>query len=538
MKPPHQERKPTLNRFARHGKRYLYFLLTALSLLSACGAPAAQPDGGTSVSTTAETIAPPEQAVNSLFGIPYRGNSGAINPITEEIPMNRDLYSLMFDTLFRVDPQFQPEYNLCTEAVFDGTTLRLTIRDGVRFHDGSVMTAEDVVYSLNLAMEDEDSRYLSRFKGVSAVEADGSGHVVITLEETRPSFLSLLDIPIIKRNSGRGADAVGSGRYRMMEADGQRYLVPNTEHFTGRSADTQMLHMLLTEAADDDALVYGVASGNIDIVKTDALDSGTAVLRGNMDRYRVDTSELLFIGFQTRSGLFADKSVRQAAAALLAAADICGEALSDGAVAAPDLFHPALGYTFPDGGDTAADLSSAVSAAGGYRRGTDGVFRNADGSELTLRLLVNGDAAYAVEAAAYMKALFAEAGLSVEIREETAAGYEQALQSGGFELYFGAFDAGADFDFTGLLHSNGVQNRTGLQNTDLDALLDAYVQAGTADGEMIARQLAEKVGSEAAIVPVGYRCAEVLLNRKFGISNVTVTDGDIFYNIYDWLQSR
>ena len=43
---------------------------------------------------------------------------------------------------------------------------------------------------------------------------------------------------------------------------------------------------------------------------------------------------------------------------------------------------------------------------------------------------------------------------------------------------------------------------------------------------------------EAAVVPVGYRCDAVLLNRKFGIRNVKPTADDVFDNIYDWVYDR
>ena len=153
-------------------------------------------------------------------------------------------------------------------------------------------------------------------------------------------------------------------------------------------------------------------------------------------------------------------------------------------------------------------------------------------------MLVNGDAAYSGAAAAAVSGAFAEAGLTVEIDAQPAQDYAAALEKGSFDLYFGAIDAGADFDFRPLLRGNGAENHTGLGNSDLNLLLDAYAQAGTADGELIARQIAEKVLGEAAIVPIGYRYTEMLLNRMFGVSNVAPVAGDLFYNVYDWTRLR
>ena len=56
-------------------------------------------------------------------------------------------------------------------------------------------------------------------------------------------------------------------RYRMMESDGQRYLVTNTAHFSGQSGHAQMTHMLLVDVSDADALIYAAVSGNLGILR-------------------------------------------------------------------------------------------------------------------------------------------------------------------------------------------------------------------------------------------------------------------------------
>ena len=57
----------------------------------------------------------------------------------------------IFDPLFTYDSDMKMQPCLATEYEWaDDTTLKLTLREGVKFHDGSDMNAEDVKFTLDL----------------------------------------------------------------------------------------------------------------------------------------------------------------------------------------------------------------------------------------------------------------------------------------------------------------------------------------------------------------------------------------------------
>ena len=58
----------------------------------------------------------------------------------------------------------------------DSTTWEFELRQGVRFHDGTPLTAEDVVFSLRRALSPK-SEFAQDVQSVAAIEADGD-HVV------------------------------------------------------------------------------------------------------------------------------------------------------------------------------------------------------------------------------------------------------------------------------------------------------------------------------------------------------------------------
>jgi peptide/nickel transport system substrate-binding protein len=75
----------------------------------------------------------------------------------------------VYDGLVTRDEQFRLEPALATEWRMTGpTTWRFRLRPEVRFHDGSVMSADDVVFSIERAMRPPSQRSF-QLKGVSAV---------------------------------------------------------------------------------------------------------------------------------------------------------------------------------------------------------------------------------------------------------------------------------------------------------------------------------------------------------------------------------
>ena len=72
----------------------------------------------------------------------------------------------------------------------DGLTYTFMLHDGVKFHDGSDMNAEDVKFSLDRARaEDSTNAQKALFKGITEVKAIDDLTVEVTLSEPNGSFL-------------------------------------------------------------------------------------------------------------------------------------------------------------------------------------------------------------------------------------------------------------------------------------------------------------------------------------------------------------
>ncbi|WP_137994825.1 ABC transporter substrate-binding protein [Streptomyces vilmorinianum] len=120
----------------------------------------------------------------SLYAEPYTLDYA----LAYDYPPNTVLANVC-EQLLRVTPDLKIEPGLATTYTNpDPKTWVYTLRSGVRFHDGSTMTAGDVVASLKRHMDPAvGSPWGSAFKNVASVEA--SGPLEVTIRLTKPDVL-------------------------------------------------------------------------------------------------------------------------------------------------------------------------------------------------------------------------------------------------------------------------------------------------------------------------------------------------------------
>ncbi|SKA33493.1 peptide/nickel transport system substrate-binding protein [Enhydrobacter aerosaccus] len=136
-----------------------------------------------------------------------------------------------WDMLVHRDPgTFEIKPSLATEWKFtDDTTLDLTIRQGVKFHDGSPLTAEDVVYTINIAADPMSKVATpSNYAWIDKAEKTGDFSVRIKMKRPTPAALEYLAMvtPINPKAyrekvgpEGFAAKPIGAGPYKIVKND-------------------------------------------------------------------------------------------------------------------------------------------------------------------------------------------------------------------------------------------------------------------------------------------------------------------------------
>ena len=95
------------------------------------------------------------------------------NPYTVKTEINRNLCKLIYEPLVKLDNEFNPIFSIAENVNLDGKNCIVKIKT-VKFSDGTDVTADDVVYSFNLA-KNSQSGYASKLYNI------GSASVVVSI---------------------------------------------------------------------------------------------------------------------------------------------------------------------------------------------------------------------------------------------------------------------------------------------------------------------------------------------------------------------
>lgn len=120
-----------------------------------------------------------------------------LDPIMAQSHDAKLLISQFYEGLLRLAPDGRAiEPALATDwEKRSPTVYEFELRSGVTFHDGSELTAEDVVFSIERIVDPEQNSPYGSLYRIKSVEATDERHVVITLNAPQASLLRLLAQP-------------------------------------------------------------------------------------------------------------------------------------------------------------------------------------------------------------------------------------------------------------------------------------------------------------------------------------------------------
>lgn len=109
----------------------------------------------------------------------------------------------------------------------DGRTYTFTLREGVKFHNGATVTAEDVVYSIERCADtSEGTPLVPAFSVIQEVKAVDEKTVTITIAQRDLEFISYLTSAIIPKGyDDQATHPVGTGPFMYVSRSPQRNFV-------------------------------------------------------------------------------------------------------------------------------------------------------------------------------------------------------------------------------------------------------------------------------------------------------------------------
>jgi len=283
-----------------------------------------------SVVTTVNVIAAPAKKSQLVVAIP--GNPTTFDPHGKNDGASMAIRRQMYEGLVIADPNFNISPCLATSWDFvDDTTIVFHLRKGVKFHDGTEMTADDVAYSLKRAFDGnyatpymaafdfEKSQVVDRYTYKLALKYP-SGTVLLVLAYPSVGITSKAAVTALGKNTTTSCP--GTGPYKFVKWNqGDSVELAKFNGYWGQSEGAD--NLLLRIISETSSRVVEVETGGVDI----AYDvSSTDVNRykndKNLTAYRKINTTMVYIGMVTTKAPFTDIRVRQAVAHCVNQADL------------------------------------------------------------------------------------------------------------------------------------------------------------------------------------------------------------------------
>ena len=172
----------------------------------------------------------------------------------------------------------------------DGKVYTFTLREGVKFHDGTPVTAQDVKYSIDRCSSTENGEPLvSAFAAIDSVNIVDDKTVEIVLKEGDTDFLPYLTAAVIpEHNKTLESTPVGTGPYKYISRSPQENVVlEKFDDYWGTPANIKTVKLQVV--ANADTIVTGLNGGSIDMfarvtqAQADQLSGDFEVLEGTMN---------------------------------------------------------------------------------------------------------------------------------------------------------------------------------------------------------------------------------------------------------------
>jgi peptide/nickel transport system substrate-binding protein len=443
----------------------------------------------------------------------WAGSPDTLNPGTAVLSEAYTVFALVYDTIYeyQLDGTYKLDVAESGEVSDDGLTWTFKIRDGILFHDGQPMTANDVAFSVNLYKNNADFIYLNAYTtNFDTVEATDDSTVVITLLNAVPNMDYLLSYLYIvpehiwqdyaeapASTEFENLEMIGTGPFKVLEYSQNEFvhLGANKDHFEQAPKIDEVTFQTFES---DDVLVQSLKSGQVDMITelpataVEALKSDTNIQVVTGAPYAPDVTDVIFNqtdpencptdvgGICSGHPALRDRNLRLALAHATDKQKLIDVVLlgfgSPGLTLIPDGLGPWYNDTLQDYEFDVAEANRILDEAGYLDTDNDGVREMPDGSRpLTFKLHWPSDSIDSPRTAELLSEMWGEVGVTLELQAvDPDALTAECCPAFDYDIMIWGWGSDPDPNLLLSVYSTGEipngYNETGYSNPEYDEL--------------------------------------------------------------------
>jgi len=412
------------------------------------------------------------------------------------------------------------------------TTWKLTLNEGVMFHDGTPVTAQHVIDSITAISEEGNAgnnARVAKLLDLAGMSADGDRVVMFETNKPNAAFPWTLSEPAIAV-LGASSDEYpinATGPYIFREAiPSQLYRAEANENY--RLGKPGLDEVRVVVAGDPASSALAFEAGEVDMVINYPEADFERIQSTGALGFSAPTARLYFYTVNAASGPLANPMIRRAVSMAIDRQGVVDAALAG----------VAAGSIYPEGKGWSANLpalydpkqaESLLAEAGAVKEGGSWML---DGEPLEIDIVTYSKRAALPPTAQLTQAFLQAIGVKANVSVGEYGAGNDAIADGSADLFLQAWvttpqgDPGAVLET--LLKSDGGSNTGKYANPELDALLDKGRETFEHEARKeIYNQVQEIIAEDAAMIPV-FHVSQVNVGRK-GLSGYQVHPTETYW---------
>ena len=514
-----------------------------------------------SVALTSQALTSQAIAAGKTITAVMHSDLRIIDPLFTTAYITRDHGYMIYDTLLATDSNFKIQPQMADWKVSDDKlTYTFTLRDGLKWHDGTPVTAEDCVASLKRwGKSDNMGQKLMDF--TASIEPIDAKSFALKLKEPYGLVLDLIGKPssyvpfmMPKRMAETPAgqqmkEQIGSGPFKFVQAEFQPGVkavyekntdyVPRKEpaSWTAGGKVVKVDRVEWITMADAQTAVNALQSGDIDFMENPSFDI-LPVLTANKE-IKVETLNKL--GFQTLGRMnflyppFDNVKVRRAAFLAMNQKDVL-----DALVGNPE-YYKICGAFFVCGTPLASDVGSETLVKGTGMAAAKKALAESGYDGTPVVIMAPGDVVTLKAQPVVAAQLLRDAGFKVDLQATdwqtvvARRASQKPPKEGGWNMFFTNW-VGADVVNPIANFSIGGRGKNGgwfgwAEDAKIEQLKDAYARSSSPDEQKkIAAEIQQEAYDQVIYIPLGQYLAPSAWRKSLsGVLDGPATP--IFWNI-------
>lgn len=399
-----------------------------------------------------------------------------LNPLINEDVTVDNILKLVFEPLFTIDDEtLKPIPNLASSYSIseDGMTVYINMRDDIYWHDGSQITAKDVVFSLDTIKQTPTSLYATVLNKVASYSSTGN-QVVINYTEPYSFFAYNLCFPVIPssyyKNSldienAKSFKPIGSGSFKYSSYRLANYLI--LEKTTSFKGTPYIDSIKIIISPDTETDLYAFEKNVVNSIAINFSEWGNLNYKREKISKGIISNNFEYLGFNFDKQVFKNIELRKAIAYSIPKEEIIKNIyLSNGEKALAPI-NPQSFLAFSEIESYDYNIQKSIEALGKANLTTE---------MTSFNILVNEENKERIETAELIQKRLSQIGLNVTVVKKPFEQYKEDLETGNFDMFLAGIDFGTIPNLQSFLTSSGTGdggiNYQGFSDGRMDFLVE------------------------------------------------------------------